>query len=132
MTIRIVPLTEALSVAGQIEPSDLTSIADSGFKTLICNRPDGEGEEQPLNKELAILAKQLGMTFIEQPVTSGAITKADIAQFADILHTAQTPILAFCRTGTRCSTLWVEASNDLGSRAARRDTATSLGFSIPS
>ncbi|MFC3023423.1 TIGR01244 family sulfur transferase [Vibrio zhugei] len=127
----MVPLTDDLSVTGQIEPADLTVIAEAGYKTIISNRPDGEGEKQPRNAELAKQAQQLGITFIEQPVQSAAITPEDYDNFADILRTATTPVLAFCRTGTRCSRLWVEASDDLESREARRNKAVELGFSIP-
>ncbi len=31
------------SVSGQIEPDDVRDIAAEGFRTIICNRPDGEG-----------------------------------------------------------------------------------------
>ncbi|ENL8335285.1 hypothetical protein AB6H55_002728 [Acinetobacter baumannii] len=34
-------------VAGQITADDIAKIADQGIKTLICNRPDGEGADQP-------------------------------------------------------------------------------------
>ncbi|MGO1298724.1 MAG: TIGR01244 family sulfur transferase [Vibrio sp.] len=131
MTINIVPLTHDLSVTGQISQADLAFIADAGFKTIIANRPDGEGDNQPLNIELAKQAQQLGLTFIEQPVISTAITDDNYAEFASSLKTATKPILAFCRTGTRCSRLWVEASDDLGNRDARRDKAIALGFTIP-
>lgn len=30
------------SVSGQIEPDDVRDIAAEGFRTIICNRPDGE------------------------------------------------------------------------------------------
>ena len=123
-------LTSTLSVSPQIEKMDLKKIADLGFKTIICNRPDGEAEEQPLNGELEMLAERLGMDFIEQPVIAGAICAEDYVEFAQALATATPPVLAFCRTGTRCTTLWVNGTEDLGSREERLNHATQLGFVI--
>ena len=40
-------LTPFLSVIGQIQPKDMTSVAAAGFLTVINNRPDQEGEDQP-------------------------------------------------------------------------------------
>ena len=37
-----------ISVSPQIAASDLATIAEAGFRTVICNRPDGEGNDQPL------------------------------------------------------------------------------------
>jgi len=54
-------LTNTISVADQISEADLTEIAQAGFKSLICNRPDGEGSDQPGFKEIEIAAKALGL-----------------------------------------------------------------------
>ncbi len=41
-------LTEKIAIAGQISPEHLQSLADMGFKSIICNRPDNEyGPGQP-------------------------------------------------------------------------------------
>jgi sulfide:quinone oxidoreductase len=37
-------LTANLSVSPQILGTEIESIAKAGFKTIICNRPDGEGQ----------------------------------------------------------------------------------------
>ncbi|MBF9003283.1 TIGR01244 family sulfur transferase [Vibrio nitrifigilis] len=123
-------LTNDLSVCAQIDKMDLKTIADKGFKTIICNRPDGEAEEQPLNGELEMLANRLGLDFIQQPVIAGALIDEDYQTFAKLINEAQKPILAFCRTGTRCSTLWVNGTQDFGSVDARLAKATELGFKI--
>ena len=44
--VNLIPLSDTLSVAGQISPADLPAIARAGFKSLICNRPDGESPGQ--------------------------------------------------------------------------------------
>jgi len=39
-------------------------------------------------------------------VVGGQISDNDIAQFGNYFENSQKPIFAYCRTGTRCSTLW--------------------------
>ena len=40
-------VTDALSVSPQITAEDVAAIRDAGFRAIICNRPDGEGADQP-------------------------------------------------------------------------------------
>lgn len=99
-------LTPQLSVAQQISAADLSSLAQQGFRTVINNRPDGEAEGQPLSAELAAEASRLGLVYIEIPVSSAGIINQNVSDFGEQLASAETPILAFCRTGTRSTTLW--------------------------
>jgi sulfide:quinone oxidoreductase len=45
-------LTDDVFVAPQIEVSDIPALAARGFRTIICNRPDGEALEQPSFSEI--------------------------------------------------------------------------------
>ena len=45
-------LAPALSVSEQIFPSQLAELKAAGFRAIICNRPDGEGSDQPLFAEI--------------------------------------------------------------------------------
>ena len=99
-------LTPQLSVAPQITASDLARFAQRGFKTIINNRPDGEVEGQPLSADLATEASRLGLVYIDIPVNSSGVTNQNVADFGEQLAAAETPVLAFCRTGTRSTTLW--------------------------
>ena len=40
-------ISEQLSVSPQLLPSELPDVAAAGFKSIICNRPDGEADDQP-------------------------------------------------------------------------------------
>ena len=52
--------------------------------------------------------KEAGINqFSHQPVVAPQINAADVAAFQNLLQQSPAPILAFCRTGTRCSLLWV-------------------------
>ncbi len=95
-----------ISVAPQIAASDLAAIAEAGFKTVICNRPDGEGNDQPLFHEIEEAAKQAGLAAHYLPVESGKVSDEDAEQFGHALDAAPKPALAYCRSGTRSITLW--------------------------
>lgn len=103
-------LSATLSVAGQLSAEDIAAAAQLGFRTLINNRPDGEAPGQPRNEDLQVLAATLGLDYHYQPVISGAMSRDDVDQFRALLAGAQQPVLAFCRTGTRCTMLWAMAS----------------------
>ena len=95
-----------LSVAPQIVASDILAIAEAGFKTVICNRPDGEGEDQQEYAEIEVAAQAAGLLIINQPVDGRNVTDEDGVQFGKLLDDATKPVLAYCRTGTRCTILW--------------------------
>lgn len=53
-------LTAELSVATQIVAADLRAIAEAGFRSVVCNRPDGEGADQPVFSEIEPRPKTRG------------------------------------------------------------------------
>lgn len=103
-------LTDQISVSPQIKHSDLVDIAALGFKTIINNRPDREVPFQPRTRTLEKRAEQAGLDYIFLPVISGHMTQKDIDDFRAILKNIKSPVLAFCRTGTRSANLWARAN----------------------
>jgi sulfide:quinone oxidoreductase len=99
-------LTSSLSVAPQIRPDDMATLAAKGFRTVISNRPDGEEAGQPTAAEMKAAAHAAGLGFHHVPVISNAITDQDVATFKREMEKDSAPVLAFCRTGTRSATLW--------------------------
>jgi len=99
-------LTDQLSVSPQIAPGDVAQIAAMGFKSIISNRPDGEGSDQPSFSEIEQEARQLGLKARYLSVVSGKVRDDDAAAFAQALQELPQPVLAYCRTGTRSTTLW--------------------------
>ena len=123
-------LTPFISVSPQINAADIGLAASLGFRAIIANRPEKEGEDQPLNAELeeACLINGLGWHYL--PVVSGNITDADVQAFAQLLATVQGPVLAFCRTGTRSTTLWaLSEAHHLSVEAILR-TASAAGYDL--
>lgn len=128
--LTLIRLTPQLTVAPQIEPSDIEQIAGLGFKSVINNRPDGEESGQPLNQAIEQHAEQFGLAYVHLPVVGGQISEAQIHQFGELLQTLPQPILAFCRTGTRSSMLWSLASQDSAMFSERLKIATKQGFKL--
>ncbi|MCR9221588.1 MAG: bifunctional protein tyrosine phosphatase family protein/NAD(P)/FAD-dependent oxidoreductase [Alphaproteobacteria bacterium] len=99
-------VTEEIAVSPQIAPADVAALAEAGFKTIICNRPDGEGADQPLFHEIEEAAGKAGLQAHYLPVETGKVTDASAAEFGKLFAAAPKPILAYCRSGTRSVTLW--------------------------
>jgi sulfide:quinone oxidoreductase len=99
-------ITDDLSVAPQIAASDIADIAAAGFHAVICNRPDGESTDQPCCGDIEAVVKAHGLVWRSQPVRSGAVTIADAQEFGALLAELPKPVLAYCRSGTRCAILW--------------------------
>lgn len=104
MDIKI--LSEKLSVSPQIQIDDLPALAEAGYRAIICNRPDGEGADQPTIDEIKAAAQPLGLVVHYQPVVSGAVGDDDVSAFTADMRALPKPVLAYCRTGTRSTTLW--------------------------
>ncbi|GLU32096.1 aminotransferase class V-fold PLP-dependent enzyme [Trinickia caryophylli] len=90
----------------QITPGELSAIRDAGFRSVICNRPDGESIEQPRFDDIAAAARELGLQARYLPVTSGQIGDAEVGAFAALFDALPKPVLAYCRTGNRSRMLW--------------------------
>jgi sulfide:quinone oxidoreductase len=99
-------LTAGVSVSPQIKAADVQAVRDAGFRAIICNRPDGEGADQPNFAEIEVAAKALGMATVYQPIVAGKVSNDDAEAFEKALTELPGPVLAYCRTGTRSATLW--------------------------
>lgn len=102
-------LEEGLHVTAQVDPATLPAIAAAGFRSLLCNRPDGEEPGQPSMAAMEAAAQAQGLTLRCVPVVGSAIGEADIAAQRAALEALPRPILAYCRSGNRCSVLWALA-----------------------
>lgn len=99
-------ITPLLSVSEQIQPEDVAALSAAGFKSVICNRPDGEGADQPGFAEIESAAKLSGLAAAYLPVISGKVSDEDAQAFGNLLDILPKPVFAYCRTGTRSATLW--------------------------
>ena len=100
-------LSANVSVTAQLEPAHMAWAAAQGFRSVINNRPDFEGgDNQPTNAAMSAAAQAAGLSYAFLPVDPGFQSAAEIAEFAKLLITLPGPVLAFCRSGTRCGRLY--------------------------
>lgn len=99
--------SESFSSCPQISPEDIQEVVALGFKTIINNRPDNEGgAAQPSSDNIKLAAEKAGLQYIHIPVTPNNITPPHIETCANFVTNAPTPILGFCKTGMRASSLY--------------------------
>jgi sulfide:quinone oxidoreductase len=118
-------LTPHLSVSPQLSEADVAQAAHDGFRAIIDNRPDGEEPEQLTAAQMQALAASQGMGFAHVPTVGGKISDGDVASMAEALMKLDGPVLAYCRTGTRSTTLW--ALSQVGAQPADALIATAAG-----
>lgn len=111
MSTPISALNPDFAVAPQLQPGDMAAVAAAGFKSVIINRPDYEaGPDQPTAAAVIAAAQAAGLAVEYQPVVSGGMTGQDVERFTELLASMPKPILAYCRTGTRCTVLYRAAT----------------------
>lgn len=99
-------VTDELAVSPQISAADVSDIAAAGFRSIVCNRPDGKSGDQVEYAEIEAAAKAAGLEIVWQPVVSGAVHNSDGERFGEIVAGLPEPVFAYCRSGTRCIMLW--------------------------
>lgn len=98
--------SNGVAASRQITPADLKAIRSAGFRSVICNRPDGESADQPAFEEIAAAARELGLEARYLPVVPNQIGAAEVDAFGALVDTLPKPILAYCRSGNRAAMLW--------------------------
>ncbi|MBI1621165.1 TIGR01244 family sulfur transferase [Aquamicrobium zhengzhouense] len=98
-------ITEDYFVSPQIAIEHVAKIKEAGFKSIIANRPDTEDGAVP-HDEIAAAAQEAGLEFRYIPVVSGAITHENVVEQNAALAELPKPILAYCRSGGRCTNLY--------------------------
>lgn len=127
--MHIVKLTDTVAVSQQITPENVAEIAAAGYRVIINNRPDGEEAGQPDNASIAAAAEKAGLEYHYLPITAMNFPGPEFDKMCELLADADNPVLAFCRTGTRCTNLWV-ASQAPESQQQAAQLARQLGYDL--
>lgn len=99
-------INEHVSVAPQISPEDLPALKALGFTAVINNRPDGESPDQPSSATMQAAAEKAGLAYHYIPLGRDGVSSQMVAETEAALEGSAGPVLAFCRSGTRSTTLW--------------------------
>ncbi|HYD81636.1 MAG TPA: TIGR01244 family sulfur transferase [Paucimonas sp.] len=111
MSVTITPVAEGFSVAPQLTPADMAELARLGFRSVINNRPDGEGgPDQPSGEQMRAAAEAAGLAYAHVPSAPSADDPAVIERTRVVLRELPQPVLAFCRSGARSTKLFRAAT----------------------
>lgn len=99
-------INDHVSVAPQISPDDLPALKALGFTAIINNRPDGESPGQPASAEMQAAAERAGLAYHFIPLGRDGVSAEMVEQETEALEGSAGPVLCFCRSGTRSTTLW--------------------------
>ncbi len=100
------PLSDSYAVSPQINPSDVPAIAEAGYTTILCNRPDQENPPDLHMCEVKAAAEAAGLTFHDNPFDPTTFGPDCIARQKALLADADGPVFAYCASGNRCSIVW--------------------------
>ncbi len=92
-------------VSPQIDEQQVVEAAKQGYNVIVCNRPDGESDDQIPSHTIATAAKENGLEFIYLPMQGPNFTP-DYVQQIQTLNTENKKVLAYCRSGNRSSILF--------------------------
>jgi uncharacterized protein (TIGR01244 family) len=99
-------LSPNYAVSPQIDPADVAAIAEAGFKTIICNRPDMENPPSHHANVIEAAATEAGLGFVVIPVTHQGMNMDMITAQKSAIENSSGPTLAYCASGTRSSIVW--------------------------
>lgn len=117
-------INDHISVSGQIHPEDMAALKAAGFVAIVNNRPDGESPDQPTGAEIEAAAKAAGLAYHAIPLGREGVNSDMVEKTRAVLEGSAGPVLCFCRSGTRSTTLWAlsrageMAAEDIISQAA--------------
>jgi uncharacterized protein (TIGR01244 family) len=126
---RHVKLSETVAAAPQLHPSDMSEVAAAGYRVVVNNRPDGEALDQPTSAEMAAAAEAAGLEYHYYPLNAFNYPGETPSAMAALFDDASRPVLAFCRSGTRSTNLWITTRSG-EAQAVARQHAQRLGFDV--
>ena len=99
-------ITDDFYATMQIFPEQIDFIKESGFKSIIINRPDMEKPGQPFAEDMIKLANECNIEAVHIPMVPGQLHVNLIENMADAIAKMPKPILAHCGVGLRSAMLW--------------------------
>jgi uncharacterized protein (TIGR01244 family) len=99
-------INDDVSVSPQISVEDVAAIKAAGFVAIVNNRPDGESSDQTPAAEIEAAAKAAGLAYYFIPLGREGVSPDMVQKTKEVLEGSSGPVLCYCRSGTRSTTLW--------------------------
>ena len=99
-------INDHVSVSPQINPEDVAAIKAQGFVAIINNRPDGESPDQTPGAVIEKAAHDAGLAYHYIPLGREGVSPDMVEETKAALEGSNGPVFAYCRSGTRSTTLW--------------------------
>lgn len=108
-------ITPKLFASPQITVDEVAEAKALGVALIVNNRPEGESEDQTPGDAIEAAARAAGIDYVAIPVTHAGFSGPQVAAMRAALDKAgDSPVLAYCRSGTRSTLLWSLAEAQAG------------------
>ncbi len=110
----------------QIGVAEVAYAKALGIGMIINNRPENESDDQTPGAEIEAAAQAASIAYVAIPVSHAGFSMPQVEAMQQALAQAgDTPVLAYCRSGTRSTLLWALAQarsgmtpDDIAAKAA--------------
>lgn len=124
-------ITDTVFASPQIGVDAIPTAKTMGIVRIINNRPEGEGDDQTPGETIEEAARAAGIDYVAIPVTNSGFSQAQVDAMQNAIETANGPVLAYCRSGTRSTLLWALARAKAGdSPAVIASKAAAAGYDV--
>ncbi|HVR90266.1 MAG TPA: TIGR01244 family sulfur transferase [Novosphingobium sp.] len=111
-------ITDQLLASPQITVAQVAEAAAQGVALIVNNRPEDESDDQTPGTAIEAAARSAGLDYVAIPVTHTGFSESQVAAMSAALASANGPVLAYCRSGTRSTLLWALAEASGGADPA--------------
>lgn len=109
--MEIKKLTPTFAVSAQLSASDMSSVAAAGYRTIICNRPDNEADDQIPFADIEKVARANSVVSVYLPISANDdATDSAVDALLSVISQNPAPALAYSRSGACSAKLWALAA----------------------
>ena len=128
--MQISNIYELYYVSPQITLMDMEFLLKKGFKKIICNRPDFEVPPNIQSKVIEKSALEIGISFEYHPLTFENMYAENIEKQMTFIEESESPVLAYCTSGTRSAAIWALGQTGKMSRGEILKTTLAGGYNL--
>jgi uncharacterized protein (TIGR01244 family) len=119
-SVPLLAICPEFTVCGQITLDDVAKLAAKGYRSIINNRPDGEGgPNQPTSAQIEASARAHGLAYVHFPINNPMEAAMTAQAYQKACAALPHPMVAFCRSGGRAQALYQACGGQVGDAAAK-------------